>query len=157
MCTALCCVRLSDSIKVYSKYWTFQNWSGHNIHTENPANFTEEILVFYWVWFFDFKANKRDEDEIDSGYLNFAFWSWIGLLWNVLFTLLYKIDVKQTRIKVYCCGGWLVEKQSLSQNFTETLKHGLGKLQDKVPGCLICCTFRKESALTCVVIFKKNY
>ena len=38
----------------------------------------------------------------------------------MLFTLLYKIDVKQTRIKVYCCGGWLVEKQSLSQNFTET-------------------------------------
>ena len=96
-------VRLSDFIKVYGKYWTSQNWSGRNIHTENPANFTKEILVLYWVMIFRFKGSKRKR--------YFSIWgiSWIGLLWNVLFTLLYKIDVKQTRIKVYCCDvvdGW---------------------------------------------------
>ena len=96
-------VRLSDFIKVYGKYWTSQNWSGRNIRTENPANFTEGNISFILGMIFRFKGSKRKR--------YFSIWgiSWIGLLWNVLFTLLYKIDVKQTRIKVYCCDvvdGW---------------------------------------------------
>ena len=69
LCTALCSVRLSDSIKVYSKYWTFQNWSGHNIHTENPADFTKEILAFYWIWFLDF-----DVQILGS----WVIWQWVS-------------------------------------------------------------------------------